>query len=152
MDSKHIKLTKVNRLTNSRWCYDETPPTTGWTLIFFYLDYTENQQSCLRENAHIYNKGLLNKTRAFLAHLWQGYAVRTWLHHVSWTYNIAWHSFLENNSAEFLDEVRVKINQDFFQSLVAFCYSNIYYWKSITPIWFLHVSHYGILPSSAWFC
>ena len=37
---------------------------------------------------------------------------------------IARHSFLENNFAEFLDEARIKINQDFVQSLVAFCYSN----------------------------
>ena len=41
---------------------------------------------------------------------------------------IAWHGFLENNSAEFLDEVQVKTNQDFVQSLVAFRYSNICYW------------------------
>ena len=40
---------------------------------------------------------------------------------------IAWHSFLESNFADFIGEVRVKINQDFIQSLVAFRYSNICY-------------------------
>ena len=44
---------------------------------------------------------------------------------------IAWHSFLENNFAEFLDEVRVQINQDFVQSLVAFRYSNSRYWTGL---------------------
>ena len=37
-------------------------------------------------------------------------------------------SWKENNFAEFLDEVRVKINQDFVQSSVAFHYCNICYW------------------------
>ena len=50
-----------------------TPPTTGWTLDFFYPNYTENQQSCERENsvrnARIYNKRMLYETRAFLASL-----------------------------------------------------------------------------------
>ena len=54
---------------------------------------------------------------------------------------IAWHSFLENNLAEFLDEVRVKINQDFIQSLVVFRYSNICYWN-----WDLLGSKWKIFP------
>ena len=45
--------------------------------------------------------------------------------------HIAWHSFLENNFSEFLDEVRVKINQDFVQSLMAFRYNNICYWVKL---------------------
>ena len=58
---------------------------------------------------HIYNKRMLYE-----------------LDCVKFRWCIGWHSFLENSFAEFLDEVRVKINQDFVQSLVAFCYSNIY--------------------------
>ena len=56
---------------------------------------------------HVYNKRMLCK------------------HDCMFRRRIAWHSFLENNFAEFLDEVRVEINQDFVQSLVAFRYSNI---------------------------
>ena len=41
-------------------------------------------------------------------------------------WSIARHSLFENSFAEFLDEVWVKINQDFVQSLVAFRYSNIF--------------------------
>ena len=46
--------------------------------------------------------------------------------------HFAWHSFLENDFAEFLDEVRAKINQDFVHSLVAFRYSNICYCVALT--------------------
>ena len=77
----------VLHLVNSRCCCNETPTMTGWTLDFFYLHYTENQQSCLRANAvwnaYIYNKRMLCETRACLARLWQVlYAVRTWLRQV----------------------------------------------------------------------
>ena len=78
------------------------------------IGHTENQQSCLQENSvwnvRIYNKGMLCKHNC-----------------VKFRGQIAWHSFLENNLAEFLDEVRVKINQDYVQLLVAFLYGNIRY-------------------------
>ena len=114
---------------NSRCCSNEMPPTTGWTLDF--LPTTQKISRAVHKKA-------LSEMRAFItsvccmkpAHFLHVYNKHMSCEHdyVKFRGHNARDSFLENNFAEFLDEVcRVKINQDFVQSLVAFRYSNICY-------------------------
>ena len=65
---------------------------------------------------------MLYETQASVAS--QAYAVQNGLHQVLRTY-IAWQEFSRNNFGDFFDEVQVKNNQYFLQSLVLFHYSNI---------------------------
>ena len=98
--------------TNSRCCCNKTPPTTGWTLDFF-------TRTILKINKVVYEK-ILSETRAFITSVCEHDCVK-------FRRRIVWHSFLENNFAEFFDEVRVIINKNFVQTLVAFWYSIICY-------------------------
>ena len=68
-------------------------------------------------NEHIYNKRMLYETCAFITSV----CYRCKHDCIKFCGRIAWHSFLENNFAELLDEVRVKINRDFVQLLLWGC-------------------------------
>ena len=87
----------IDAHVNSRCCWFKTPPTTGRNLDYFYPHNSENQQSCSQEN-YVWSARIYNKLCWFI-----------------------------NNFADFSNVVRVKKNQDFVQSLVAFTISNISY-------------------------
>ena len=113
---------------NSRCCCNEAPPTTGWTLDFLLALYRKLEKLFTRKLSEMcaFTTSVCCMKHTHFLHL---YNKRMLCEHdcVKFHGHIAWHSFCKNNFAEFHDEVRVKINQDFVQSLVVFCYSNICY-------------------------
>ena len=87
---------------NRRCCCTETPQMTGWKFDIFTCTIMEISKIVdLCSNAHIHNKPMLYETYASIAG-----ALSVWC--AKWIAKSAWQSFLQNNFADFLDEVRVK--------------------------------------------
>ena len=111
---------------NSRFCFKETPPTTGQNLDIFYSHYPEsgklfpkksfsNAYTVWKLNAHIYSKC----ASIFCAN-WTVSNVKD----VYCSTEFSW-----KKVADFPDEVRVKTKPDFVQPLMVFHFSNICYCK-----------------------
>ena len=99
------------------WSGDKWQAKRGWNLDIFYLQYTENQQSCLymkflslNVTCSIYNKCMLYKTGASITSA-QAYAVRARLRQVQFTVNIE----------GLHDAVRTYERTTFQNLLVSFC-------------------------------